>query len=322
MSRRFIIAGLAALALSSVASAQDVSDNAPVVITSPASWATMRSDSIALSIQADPVLLPTGSVDIKVNRRSGNRTTVLFTRNVKVEEGSAEVFLGRSRDVPLGGTDFLSIEWSVPQTDYKGTVEPVGIAKLSGKVVDNKWVPARPPLTAVRLEADLSDTAAAAARAGSQNTFDAGGAKFAAGWNAEKFYILFTPAQSVTAVEVALDLKCGKNAFLSRADRFIRYSVTGDSVFARHYNRAVGTTGITYEELVWGSARSLTALRAEGTARLITVQWSELGIQPFEERNIGISVYVDTRGKRQPVTYPPAAVRNIPGTWGDITLAK
>ncbi|MDR2578175.1 MAG: hypothetical protein LBC70_05110 [Chitinispirillales bacterium] len=330
MNRRYfvakssIIAILITMILSAGLSAQDNAAS-PVAVISPSPWSTLRSDSITVSFQADLEMLPNKSVDFRVVRRSGARSTTLFTRNVKMEaDNSADVFLGRSRDVPLGGTDYLAIEWSVPGTEHRGTVEPVGLVRLAGEIVDNAWVPARPALSAMRLQDGVPGEDAAAALAAGENGFEVGGARFAAGWNTESLFILFTPAAGVTGAEFAFDLKCGKNAFLSWADRFIVYSVEGDSIYGRHYNRgAVDVEGMKFEELRWGDGREreIAAIEA-GSARLISVRWSELGAQTFDGRNIGFSVFVENRTRSRSASHPAAAARNIPGTWGDLKLAN
>jgi len=295
--------------------------DAPVVVTAPSPWSTLRSDSVTVSVQADTSKLPKGSIDFKVVRRSGSRAPALFTKSVKMGDNSADVFLGRSAGAPLGGADYLSIEWSVPGTELKGVIEPVGVAVLDGAVSDNKWVPARPPLTAMRLKDGAADDQAAGALAGAEG-FEVGGMKFSAGWNAEGLFVLFTPADGVSAVEFAFDMKCGKNAFLAWADRFVVYSAAGDSVSGLHSGaRSVDKEGMKFEERAWGSGQSLSVAKADA-ARLVKVKWYELGAQPFDERSVGFAVFAKGRVKKQPASYPAAAVRGIPGTWGDINLAK
>jgi len=301
----------------------DPSDG-PIVVTSPSPWATLRSDSVVVSVQADPAFLPKGSIDFKAVRRSGARSSTLFTRSVKMDGPSADVFLGRVRDVPLGGSDFLSIEWSVPGSELKGVIEPVGVVPLGGAVSsDGKWVPARPPLAAMKLGEGVSGAAAAEALAGAEG-FEVGGMKFAAGWNTAGLFIMFTPADGVTGVEFAFDLKCGKSAFLAWADRFILYDAAGDGVRGVHYGgRSVGKDGIASEEMVWvGRSASLAVEKAE-KARVVMVQWPDLGMQPFEERSVGFSVFANGgRLRKHPVSYPASARREVPGTWGEIKLAK
>jgi len=299
-------------------------DGEPVAVTAPTQWSTLRSDSVLVSVQADLSKLPKGSVDFKVVKRSGSRASTLFSKSVKMDgDNSADVFLGRVRDVPLGGTDYLSVEWSVPGSDLKGIVEPVGVVRLDGAVSDsNKWIPARPPLTAVKLKDGAADAAAAEVLAGTDG-FEVGGMKFAAGWNADGLYIYFTPADGVTSVEFALDLKCGKNAFLAWADRFVVYSAEKDSVSGVHSGArsVVDKEGMKFEDRAWGGDGSLSVAKLEA-ARLVKVRWYELGAQPFEERSVGFAVFAKGRVKKQPASYPAAAVRGVPGTWGDVKLAK
>ncbi|MCL2219659.1 MAG: hypothetical protein FWB94_07240 [Chitinispirillia bacterium] len=299
----------------------DPSDG-PVLITSPLPWSTLRSDSVVVSLQAELALLPKGSIDFRVVRRSGTRASTVFTKSVKMEEPTAEVFLGRVRELPVGGNVYLSIEWSVPGSDIKGVVEPVGIVRLIGEMTaDNRWVPSQPPLVAVKLADGVSGTQAAEALAGAGG-FEVGGMKFAAGWNSVGLFIRFTPDAGVTGIDFAFDLKCGKNAFLAWADRFVIYSAAGDSVGGRHFGRrAVDNEGLKSEELAWGRNNS-PGLEKADAARVVMVRWADMGIQPFEERTVGFSVFANGRVKKQPASYPAAADRKVPGTWGEIKLSK
>jgi len=304
--------------------AQPVADPAdgPVVIAAPAPWTTLRSDSVVVSVQADLGALPRGTIDFKVVRRSGTRASTLFSRSVKMEEPSADVFLGRVRDMPVGGNAFLSIEWSVPGSELKGAVEPIGAIRLFGEVTaDNRWSPAQAPQVAIKLSDGISGTQAAEALAAAPS-FEVSGMKFSAGWNSVGLFIRFIPDAAVTGVDFAFDLKCGKNAFLAWADRFVVYSAAGDGVTGQHFGkRAVDKDGIKSEELSWGSNNSPGLEKAE-TARVMMVRWPDLGMQPFEDRNIGFAVFANGRAAKRPASYPVAADRSVPGTWGDLRLAK
>jgi len=293
-------------------------DDAPVVVTSPSSWSTLRSDSVLVSAQVDTARLPKGSIDFKVVRRSGARSSVLFSKSVRAEDAAVDAFLGRVKGAPVGGGDFLSIEWSVPGSDLKGVVEPVGVAVLSGTVSpDNKWVPSVPHVSAVRLKDGLSGDGAADALAALRG-FSVGGANFAAGWNASGLFLHFTPTSSVPAAEFALDLKYGANAFTAWADKFV--VVGADSAYGmRVSKRSVDKDGLKVEESSWGDAKSI-ALTETGAGRLVMLDWSELGVLPFDGRNIGFAVFAKGQGKG--AAYPSGAARSIPGTWGGISLAK
>jgi len=305
------------LMLPANASAQ-TSDDLPVVITSPADWSTLRTDSVSVSVQVDTASLPKGVIDFKVVKRSGARSSVLFSKSVKVDDAAVDVFLGRVNGVPIGGGDFLSIEWSVPGSSLKGVVEPIGVALLKGSAsADNKWVPAEPHLSAVRLKDGLSGDGAAEALAALRG-FSLGGANFAAGWNASGLFLYFTPTGSVPAAEFALDLKFGSNAFTAWADRFV--TVGADSAYGRRAStRSVEKDGLKVEESPWGDAKSIVLTNA-GAGRLVMLEWSEMGVLPFDGRNIGFAVFA--KGQGRGAAYPSGAARSIPGTWGGISLAK
>ncbi|MCL2183876.1 MAG: hypothetical protein FWB85_10455 [Chitinispirillia bacterium] len=320
--RPLSIIAVLAMAFAASLSAQPAVPDGPVVITAPAAWTTLRSDSVTVSVQADLDKLPKGTIDFKVVRRSGTRANTVITKSVKMEEAAADVFLGRVKELPVGGNVYLSVEWSVPGSSLKGVVEPVGIVKLFGEMTaGNKWVPAQPPQTAVRLADGISGAQAAEALSATP-VFDVGGlVKFSAGWNPTGLFIRFVqPSRTaVVGIDFAFDMKCGKNAFLAWADRFARYNLPDDSVSGKHIgNRTADSAGIKFEELKWGSNNS-PGLEKAGDARVVMVRWPDLGVQPFEERSIGFAVFVSGRTDK---SYPAAADRNIPGTWGDLKLAK
>jgi len=297
------------------ASAQ-TADDQPVTVTSPTEWTTLRSDSVSVTVQIDTVRLPDANVNLKAVRRSGSRSSVLFSKSVRADAAAIDVFLGRVKGAPVGGAEYLSIEWSVPEAGLKGVVEPIGIAALNGSVSpENKWVPANPHLSAVRLKDGLSGEGAAEALAALRG-FSVGGADFSAGWNASGLFLYFKPTSSVPAAEFALDLKFGANAFTAWADRFV--TVGADTAYGvRASQRSVDKDGMKVEESSWGDARSIV-LTAADAGRTVMLDWSELGVLPFDGRNIGFAVFAKGKG----AAYPAGASRSIPGTWGGISLAK
>jgi len=298
--------------LSCCAAAALFAQDEAVTITSPTPWTTLRSDTIEVSVQADKQRLPQGAVAFKVNKNSNGRTTALFSKTVKMDDASADVVLGTLGAVPLGGTDFVTLEWSVPGSELKGVIEPVGAVRLPDAVT------ARPPLSAVRLKDGVTEAQAADALRGVAGT-DAGGAKFAAGWNTDGLYVLLN-AVNAAEVWLAIDGKCGKSAFLSWADRFVVFSAEADSVYGRHYKRSADKNAITFETMDWGNKSTLSVTKAEAS-RLIKIKWYEIGLQPFEERNVGFAVFTTGKTKKA-ASYPGLAKWEIPGTWGDIKLEK
>jgi len=304
-----IKAAAAAVALHGLAVAQDEA----VTISAPASWTTLRADSLFVTLQADSSRLPKGKVDFRVKRTSGNRATTLFNKSVKIEDHNSDIFLGIIRDKNLGGTDFLSIDWSVPGSELKGTVEPFGRAVIEEGAAKNVF-------SVVKLKDGSSVTQISDALIGAQK-LDIGASKFTAGWNKEGFYILFNPAANVAEMQFAFDAKCGRSAFLSWADRFIVYDANAESIRGVHYRRSVNKNVVQYDEMTWGEEDGLSLSKAENS-KLIQVKWHELGLQPFEERNIGFAVFINEKSKKAVLPYPSAAKREIPGTWGELRLEK
>jgi len=302
-----IKAAAAAAILQSLVIAQDEA----VVISAPASWMTLRTDSLFVTIQADTSRLPKGTVEFKVRKHSGNRASTLFTKNVKIEDYNADIFLGTIKEKNLGGTDFLSIGWSAPGSEFSGVVEPFGRAIVEEVTINT--------LTAVKLKDGSSITQISDALMGAQSQ-DVGASKFAAGWNKDGLYILFNPSNALLEAQFAFDAKCGRNAFLSWADRFIVYDAAAQSVRGVNYRRSFDKNAVQYTEMAWGENDGLSLLKAENS-ELIHVRWHELGLQPFEERNIGFAVFIKEKPKAS-VQYPTSAKRDIPGTWGELKLEK
>ncbi|MCL2689599.1 MAG: hypothetical protein FWE57_07120 [Chitinispirillia bacterium] len=305
---KFIKAAAAVIALNSLVIAQDEA----VVISAPVSWTTLRTDSLFVTIQADTSRLPKGTIDFKVKRNMNNRASAFFNKSVKVEDYNADIFLGIIRDKYLGGTDFLSIEWNVPGSELSGTVEPFGRAVIEET--------AKSTVSALKLKDGASITQISDALMGVKSQ-DIGASKFAAGWNKEGLYILFNPAANVSEMQFAFDAKCGRSAFLSWADRFIVYDANAESVRGVHYRRSVNKNAVQYDEMTWGEAEGLSLSKAENS-KLIKAEWHELGLQPFEERNLGFAVFVNEKARKAVLPYPSAAKREIPGTWGELRLEK
>jgi len=303
-----IIAGILLCGAAAALFAQDEA----VTITSPTPWMTLRSDSVWVSVQADTQRLPQRVIAFKVNRNLNGRTSTLFSKSVKMDDISADVFLGKLSAVPFGGTDFLTLEWSVAGTELKGVIEPLGAVKLPDGAA------ARPPISAVRLKEGVTETQAADVLLGVGGT-EAGAVKFAAGWNMDGLYVLLNAADAAE-VRLAIDGKCGKSAFLSWADRFAVFTAEADSVHGRHYKRSVDKNVIKLELMPWGGKSTLSVAKAEAS-RLVKISWHEIGLQPFEERNMGLAVFTTGKTKKT-ASYPSLAKWEIPGTWGDLKLEK
>ncbi|MDR2694020.1 MAG: hypothetical protein LBB74_07375 [Chitinispirillales bacterium] len=312
-----VTAFLLALPVCLFAQPQGVDDGGYVAVTAPAPWSTLRSDSVTVSVQVDTLQLPGGGIDFKVYRRSGSRSSLLFSKSVRADAAAIDVFLGRVKGgTPVGGSDFLSIEWSVPGTELKGVVEPVGIAFLNGSVsAENRWGPAVPYLGAVRLK-DGIGAESVLESLGNLKGADVSGVNFSVGWNASGLFLYFAPTAAVPEAEFALDLKYGANAFPAWADRYV--TVTADGAYGlRVSNRSVDSAGIKFEEAGWGDSRSIESIKSE-SGRLVRLDWSELGVLPFEGRNMGFAAFA----KNKKLTVSAKLNRLVPGTWGGLSLAK
>lgn len=276
-----------------------------VIVSTPSPWMTLRSDSIMVTVQADTSKLPGNRITFRVQRHSGSRISTLFSKNVKMDDISGEFFLGRVKREPLGGSDLISVKWNAPGTELEGVLGPLGIVSLNEKQDEGL-------VKAVRLKEGMSEEQVKKALSG-KKAFELAGAECAFGWNKEALFIAVGKGEGVSEVQFAFDGKCGKNAFLSWADRFVVYSAESDSVYGVHYNRTFDEKAIKYADMGWGE--DLSFLKTD-SLKVIKIRWSDIGVIPFEERNVGFSAYA---GK---ASFPESAEREIPGTWGDIRLEK
>ncbi len=298
---RFVKAAVVIGSILTAAYCQDV------IISNPSPWMTLRSDSVMVTVQADTSKLPKKSILFKVRQHNGTKLTTLFSKSVKMEDVSGDFFLGSLKGSTLGGSSLVSLEWSVPGTELKGVLGPVGMVKLSEQ---------KPVLSAVKLKDGISADQVKDELSKSEMV-KLGASSFQIGWNKEALFIAVNKDGSGAQLQFAFDGKCGKNAFLSWADRFVTYAADQDSVFGTHYKRDFDNTAIQYSEMKWGDG---LLLHKSDSLRVIKVLWHEIGVLPFEERNIGIFCS-ETIGKASQV-YPSGAQREIPGTWGDVKLEK
>ncbi|MFP4015342.1 MAG: hypothetical protein ACLFVQ_14745 [Chitinispirillaceae bacterium] len=282
-----------------------------IIVSTPSPWMTLRSDSIMLTVQADTSKLPRNKITFRVQRHTRSRISTLFSKTVKMDDISGEFFLGRVKREPLGGSDLISVKWNVPGTELEGVLGPLGIVSLNEKKDEGL-------AKAVRLKEGISEEQVKEALSGKKE-FELAGAECAFGWNKEALFVAVAKGKGVSEVQFAFDGKCGKNAFLSWADRFVVYNAESDSVYGVHYKRTFDEKTIKYADMGWGEG--LSALKAD-SVKVIKISWSDIGVIPFEERNVGFSAYAGKGSGKLTVSYPGSAQREIPGTWGDIRLEK
>jgi hypothetical protein len=229
-----------------------------------------------------------------------------------VSDFSAEFKLGAAGSSLLGGFDYLGIDWSIPGSKDKGICEPFGL------VVIKQW-PAGEVIP-VRKIAEGVAAGDVAAQVKAEEYRAVGAGKYALVWNRDALWVVASGA----AVEVALDGKNAKNAFLSYPDRLVRLIPASDSVYAYHCKRSFKDGTISYPEDKWNHE---TVVSAAGGVVTAGVRWHDTGIIPEitqgeGERTVGFAAFALKDDGSVSASTPKGSVRENPGTWGDLKLVK
>ena len=309
MARYFSMA-FAALAFLAISSYSQI-----VSFNSPISWVTQRNDSITVRCQIDTAQLKGKSrfaitVNL-VNEKAKKKQ--LARKSFKVTDYSGEFAMGPVGTVLTGGFSYIKIDWSIPGTDHKGYLSPIGVVAL------DKLTP--PPLTKVVKAQDGADAAGVAGAIKESDFQSIGQEKIAFAWNKEALNIVLLKQRKPSAgvIRIALDGKNGKNAFLSFADRVVNFKPSGDSLWGQHYGRAMAGDTLKYDTKPWPNEMKKTAA---GDKIVIRVPWYDSGIIPFGERKFGIGIMTFDEKNKQTAALPSKADFYLPGTWGDFELAK
>jgi len=285
--------------------AQAISFNAPLP------WVTLRNDSLTVRAQVDTATLKGKEISLSLLSVANGKTSSIATKKVKLSEPSSEFSFGKINKTLVGGDSYLKVTWAIKGTEEKGEIEPVGIADLS-------VIKAADALKAVR----VGDNAAASEIAAKvkNGMMKTGNVSFGLAWNKNKFSIVVGKGTAGDSLVVALDGKCGKNAFLSYPDRMVEI-VFGEKVTVDgfHYERSVKENRMSYERNEWQN--EITS-EVSGDVTVISMPWYDSGIIPFEDRTIGAAVFTAKNGATAATATPASAERLVPATWGVILLQK
>ena len=283
-----------------------------VSFNNPIAWVTQRNDSMTIRAQLDTAQIKKKEIAISVDlvNDQGKKKT-LASKSFKVTDYTGEFALGLVKQNLVGGQSYLKIQWSVPGTTNKGSIEPIGIVAL------DKLPPSA--TFAVPHAKEGADIAGVVASVKESDYRAIGPTSMAMAWNKDAFYIVLVKKQTPGMLRFAFDAKNGKNAFLSFADRVVLYMPEKDSLWGTHYTRQMNGDTLKYVEKAWPNELKKSA---SGDKIVVRVPWYDTGIIPFEERKIGLGISAtDAKGK-QIAAVPASAEFFLPGTWGEILLAK
>ncbi len=302
MMRSLCVAGMVVVAGACAARAQ------VVTFSDPSEWMTMREQSLVAKVQLDTAQIKSKKVSLAMYKVvNGRRRALGKARAFGVDDFSEEFALGSAGTGLLGGFDYLGIDWSIPGGKDKGTCEPFGL------VVIKKWPEGE--MVSVRKVADGLAAKDVVAGVKDSEYRKVGAGTYAMVWNKDALWVVCTGG----AVEVAFDGKNAKNAFLSYPDRLVRLIPAKDSVYAYHCTRSFKDGKIAYPETVWHHE---TAVYAAGGVVAAGVRWHDTGIIPQNERAVGFAAFAVGEDGAVSASAPKGALRENPGTWGDIQLVE
>lgn len=284
-----------------------------ITFNGPLPWVTQRNDSITVRAQIDTAQLKKKK-EISLSASLVNdrmQKKPLARKTFAVSDYTGEFALGTVKQNLAGGRSYIRVDWSIPGTDSKGVIAPIGIVALD-------MLP-QPDVITVPHAPEGADAAGVAAALKDNNFKTAGTAKFAFAWNKDGFYIVLIKKQAPGTARFAFDGKNGKSAFLSFADRAVLYWPDKDSLSGVHFSPLMAGDTLKYTEKPWPNELTKTAA---GDKIVIRVPWFDTGIIPFEERKMGMGIMTfDAKGK-QTAALPAKADFFLPGTWCDLLLAK
>lgn len=304
MNRSIIKAALVCVSSVSAILAQAAS------FSSPASWITQRNDTVFIKAQLDTALIKKKAVSVSLLQVNEGKKKVIAKKNLKITDNVMELMFAKVGKDLVGGKEFLRLEWALADNGEKGVIEPVGI-------LDLKKAQKSDTVKALRVQ-DGAEVKSVADIIKAEQFRKIGSVEFGTAWNKNALFIVMKKGQDSSKISFAFDGKNGKNAFLSYPDRVISYVPASDSLNTTHYDREIKGDTLKYTDKLWQSEIKKENI---GEKVVIRMPWADIGVIPFEERMVGMGVFVELGGKIKEAI-PQNAQFYIPGTWGDIFLQK
>ena len=281
-----------------------------VAFSDPSDWMTVPSGHIVMKTQLDTAQLGSKKVELTLHMVQNGKRRRVARKVYKADDFSKEFDLGNVGRKVLGGYDYLSVSWKVPGEKHEGVCEPFG-------VVDLEKLPKLEPVVVRKIGDGLSGSGLVSAVTGT-GTAELGGVTYAFAWNAEALWVA-CKSGSKGVLEVILDGKNGKNAYLSYPDRILRIVPATDSVHAFHYKRSLRDGAIEYHEETWH--HEMSSATADGFV-VAGLPWYDTGIIPADNRTVGLGCFVLNGDGAVASSLWKQSQRTIPGTWGDMKLAE
>lgn len=298
--KAMVVCLFAGVLLSSQLIAQTVSLNVPTA------WSTLRNDSVQVKAQIDTAGLKQKQVNYTLSSVISGVSKIISKKQVKIKDVSSDVLLAKVKNPVIGGSDFLKIEWAADS--QKGEILPFGIVNL------NK-IPKREPVKAKSVD-DGVTLKAIVENVKDEQFYKCGAKQYAVLWNSKALFFVAKKTADTSSLVFALDGKNGKNAFVSFPDRFV--VCKKDSVWGTHYKRDIEKAALKYTSQNWNTEITKEVI---GDKIVIRMPWYDSGIVPFGDRMVGFAVFAKDKDKVVSSS-PEKAMEFIPGTWGNLTLAK
>lgn len=275
---------------------------------SPLPWTTLRKDTITVKAQIDTSIAKSKKLELTLVTIKKGKTSKLISKIFPVNDITQDFSFGSIKRNLLGGEEFLQVQWSLPGTKEKGTIEPIGIADLSTIKSDT--------VKAIKLSEGITVDEAASKMG--EKSYQTGKVTYSFGWNKEAIFIMVSKSKVADTIKFTIDGKTGKNAFLSYPDKIIVCKVSDTvKVNGINYKREVNNNILTYSLQAWNNEMTHKEI---GEKIIIRLPWYDTGIIPFEERTIGFGIFVNNTKDRAALT-SKADFYN-PATWGILYLEK
>ncbi len=282
-----------------------------VTFSDPSAWMTHRSNTFTARAQLDTAKIGEKNIRLVLYSMTDGRKRTIASKTVAADDFVKKFELGSLSEKVIGGDDYLGIEWNVQGGTQSGTCEPIGLVVLDE-------LPKHTPIAAREISTG-GDPAKVPAALQEGDFHAVGGQSLGVGWDSTALWFAFKHSEFDGVVEVALDGKNGKNAFLAYADRLVRYAPSADSVHTFHYRRQVQDGAVAYREARW---RNETIISSQGDYTVVGLRWHDIGVIPQDKRTVGCGAFEIDAGGKTIASLHEGSTRMIPGTWGNLQLVK